>query len=110
MSGSVDTVREILDLGEGEEEEKITKFLRLSNVWAGNYIDTEGIALVSSDVIDLAVNFYAVYLMRLTSERFSGDDTEFAVRWKRDAEEILKRGISSAMEMYVIRKVNDNDY
>lgn len=105
--GSVETVREILDIESGEEEEKIQKCIRLANTWVTLYVDSDTLSQMDTGGLDAATNFFAIYLFRLSSERFSGQDTAFATRWRDDAEDVLKRSMSRGVDIYRVKKVND---
>lgn len=104
--GSLETIREILDIDEGEETRKIIKFKTLSNVWLNAYVHADILNDVSSDVKNIAVNYHTVYLFRMSSERFSGGEAAFATQWKDLGKDILDREILGDAEVYVTTKVN----
>ena len=105
--GSIEIVREILDIDEGEETRKLIEFKKLSNVWINAYIHADILSDVSSDVKDIVVNYHTVYLFRMSSERFSGGEMNYATQWKDLGKEILDREILGDAEVYVTTKVND---
>ena len=61
---------------------------------------------VSSDVKNAVVNYHTVFLFRMSSERFSGDESGYATQWKDLGKEILDREILGDAEVYVTTKVN----
>lgn len=107
--GSLDTIRFLLDIEPGEEDEKISKYLTLANKWIGVYTASDVLADVSSNALDVAADYYTVYLMRLALDRFSGTDTEYAVKWRDEAEDIIQHGLSSEADIFKIKKVNDEE-
>lgn len=105
--GSLEIIREILDIEEGAETRKIIKFKRLSNVWLDGYVHSDILSDVSTDVKNAVVEYHTVYLFRLSSERFSGDSSEFATKWFEIAKDLLDREILGDAVIYTIEKVND---
>ena len=104
--GSLEIVREILDIEEGEETRKIIKLKRLSNVWLDSYVHSDILSDVSIDVKNAAVEYHTIYLFRLSSEKFSSGSTDFATEWKDNGKELIDREILKNSEIYIIKKVN----
>ena len=104
--GSMELIRELLDIDEGKETRKLIRFKKLSNIWLNGFAHSDIIADVSTDVKNAAVEYHTVYLFRLSSERFSGGEADFATQWKDLGKELLEREILGDAEIYVTTKVN----
>lgn len=104
--GSLETIRELLDIDEGTETQKLSRLKTLSNIWLGSYVHEDILSDVSSDVKNTVVEYHTIYLFRLSSERFSGDSSEFATKWFDTGKELLDREILSDAIVYKIKKVN----
>jgi len=104
--GNLEIIRELLDIDEGSETRKLIQLKKLSNVWLSAYVHSDILTDVSSDVKDIVVNYHTVYLFRMSSERFSGDESGYAKQWKDLGKEILDREILGDAEVYIATKVN----
>ena len=104
--GDIEVIRELLDLDEGTETRKLIQFKKLSNVWINAYVHTDILTDISTDVKDIVANYHTVYLFRMSSERFSGGEADFATQWKDLGKEIIDREILGDAEVYVATKVN----
>lgn len=104
--GSIEMIRQILDISEGTETDKLLALKKLSNVWLNAYVHEDILSDVSSDVKNTVVEYHTVYLFRLSSERFSGDASDFATQWKDLGKEILDREILGDAEIYITTKIN----
>ena len=79
---------------------------KLSNVWLDGYVHEDIMDDVSIDVKNTVVNYHTVYLFRMSSERFSGDESGYAKQWKDLGKEILDREILGDAEVYIATKIN----
>ena len=104
--GKIEVIRELLDIDEGEETRKLIQFKKLSNVWLNGFAHSDIILDVSNDVKNTVVEYHTVYLFRMSSERFSGGEGDFASQWKDLGKEILEREILGDAEVYITTKVN----
>lgn len=104
--GNLEIIRELLDIDSGTETRKLIQLKKLSNVWINAYVHSDILSDVSSDVKNTVVEYHTVYLFRMSSERFSGDESSYAKQWKDLGKEILDREILGDAEIYVTTKVN----
>lgn len=104
--GSLEIVREILDIDPGEEDLKLTRFLSLSNVWINTLAPSDVLSNLDSDTLNMAVNLHTVFLFRLTAEKFTGEESPIAMRYKDEGTELIKQSILNKNNIYKIRKVN----
>lgn len=104
--GNIEIIRELLDIDEGTETRKLIQLKKLSNVWINAYVHSDILTDVSSDVKNTVVEYHTVYLFRMSSERFSGGEADFATQWKDLGKEIIDREILGDAEVYIATKVN----
>lgn len=105
--GDVVTVRELLDIDPGKEDEKISRLLKLSNTWLTTFAPSDVISDLSTATKDAAVNYHCVYIFRLSAEKYGGDYPVVANEWRDAGVRILKNGIRALGKIYKIYKVND---
>lgn len=105
--GEVDIVRVLTGIEEGEQEERITKLMKLSNVWLREFMPSDVLDGLSTEVKNAVVNYYTTHLIRLTAERYVGDISQFADTWEDKASKLLKAAILQDSEVFDFDKVNE---
>ena len=104
--GAVGIIREMLDIEEGLQEEKISRFKALSNVWLDEFAPSDIMNDLDTVVKDMAVNLHTVYLFSLSAGRFSEETPKVALELRDEGVHLLERAIDNDMKSFVIRKVN----
>ena len=104
--GFVQDIRELLDIAKGEQEEKISRFKRFSNVWLDEFAPSDIMNDLSTSVKDTAVNLHTVYLFSLSAGRFSEETPKVAIELKDIGVELLERAINNDALVFKIRKEN----
>ena len=104
--GSITEIRNILDIDENEQDEKILRFKKYSNVWLDEFAPSDIMNDLSTSVKDMAVNLHTVYLFSLSAGRFSEETPKVALEMKDEGVRLLERAINNDMKSFLIRKVN----
>ena len=104
--GSIIEIRNILDIDENEQDEKIIRFKKLSNVWLDEFAPSDIMNDLDTVVKDMAVNLHTVYLFSLSAGRFSEETPKVALELRDEGVHLLERAINNDMKSFVIRKVN----
>ena len=104
--GSIIEIRNILDIEENEQDEKILRFKGLSNIWLDEFAPSDIMNDLDTVVKDMAVNLHTVYLFSLSAGRFSEETPKVALELRDEGVHLLERAINNDMKSFVIRKVN----
>ena len=104
--GSIIEIRNILDIDENEQDEKIIRFKKLSNIWIDEFAPSDIMNDLSTSVKDMAVNLHAVYLFSLSAGRFSEETPKVALELKDEGVRLLERAINNDALVFKIRKEN----
>ena len=104
--GAISDIREILDIAKGEQEEKIERLKKLSNIWLDEFAPLDVMKDLSADVKNMAVNLHTVYLFSLSAGRFSDTVPPVAIELKDEGVRLLERAINNDAEPYDIIKIN----
>ena len=105
--GSIEVIREILDIEEGTESQKLLRLKKLSNVWFNSFAPPDILDSLDTDTKDMAVNLHCVYLFLLSSAKFSGDIPEVAKEFKDEGTRLLEQVIRNENNTFEIYKVNN---
>ena len=104
--GSIIEIRNILDIDENEQDEKIIRFKKLSNVWLDEFAPSDIMNDLDTVVKDMAVNLHTVYLFSLSAGRFADMIPPVATELRDEGVRLLERAINNDAVPFLIRKVN----